>query len=216
MSLLYCHCLVDCEPKSWMEVFNDIVAHGAVSFETNGLKLYGIWRSQIGLPRDSLTVIFTISTRLENQTTYFDFIRDMPKVRAVSVDFMQPTLRPKTSQKPSKQGNYAFRWFDTPKDNFDEFLELCEAAWPSFEAQYDSQVIGLWRIQQKSVNFVRTLLLTRRRDLGMWERSKIPTTSEEIETRQKLSRRYDLCDWTVVYTTTLLTAHDQPDTVRWS
>lgn len=216
MSVIYCHCLIDCAPKSWLEVANAIIAHEPFSAETGAAKLYGIWRSQIGLPRDSLTAIFVMDDDPKRKTACTDFIRDMPKVRRVTADFMQPTLRPQTPQAPSRQGNYAFRWFDTPKDDFDEFLQLCEAAWPSFEAQYDSQVIGLWRIQQRSDDLIRTLLLTRRQDLGMWERSKIPTTTEEAETRKTLSRRYDLCDWTVVYTTTLLTAHDQSDTVRWS
>ena len=34
--------------------------------------------------------------------------------------------------------------------------------------------------------------------------------------QRQLSRRYDLCDATYVYTTTLLTADDQPDDVRWA
>ena len=50
----------------------------------------------------------------------------------------------------------------------------------------------------------------------MWERSKIPNTPEEIVTREKLKRRYDLCEQTVVYTTTLLTALDAKDTINWS
>ncbi len=50
----------------------------------------------------------------------------------------------------------------------------------------------------------------------MWERSKIPETAAEAEVRAKLSRRYDLCDWTVVYTSTLLTATDREDTARWA
>jgi len=50
----------------------------------------------------------------------------------------------------------------------------------------------------------------------MWERSKIPKTSKEKDTCEKLSRRYDLCDYTVVYTTTLITALDAKDTVSWS
>jgi hypothetical protein len=62
----------------------------------------------------------------------------------------------------------------------------------------------------------RTLLLTRRPNLAMWERSKIPEGGAESEVRRKLSRRYDLCDSTYVYTTTLLTADDQPDEVRWT
>jgi hypothetical protein len=39
---------------------------------------------------------------------------------------------------------------------------------------------------------------------------------EEKATREKLSRRYDLCDHTVVYTTTLINARDAKDTVSWS
>jgi len=59
-------------------------------------------------------------------------------------------------------------------------------------------------------------LLTRRPDLAMWERSKIPQGEAEAEVRRQLSRRYDLCDDTYVYTTTLLSAEDQQDTVRWT
>jgi hypothetical protein len=50
----------------------------------------------------------------------------------------------------------------------------------------------------------------------MWERSKIPRGEAEAQVRRKLSRRYDLCESTVVYTTTLITASDAADTVRWT
>ena len=50
----------------------------------------------------------------------------------------------------------------------------------------------------------------------MWERSKLPANEAEAEVRRKLSRRYDLCDWTTVYTTTLLTAEDMADEARWA
>ena len=62
----------------------------------------------------------------------------------------------------------------------------------------------------------RSLLMTRRPSLAMWERSKIPEGDAEAEVRRKLSRRYDICDWTCVYTTTLLTAADTQDEVRWT
>ena len=61
-----------------------------------------------------------------------------------------------------------------------------------------------------------SLLLTRRPNLAIWERSKIPVSAEEKEVRRKLSKRYDLCDWTVVHTTTMLIANDVRDEVRWS
>ena len=108
---------------------------------------------------------------------------------------------------PERQGNYAFRYFTTPQQNFEEFLALCEAAWPGFEAAYDSQVIGLWRFADATAEgSIDTLLLTRRPDLAMWERSKLPADAAEQEVRDKLSRRYDLCDATWVVTTTLITA----------
>jgi len=124
---------------------------------------------------------------------------------------------------PRRQGNFAFRWFETPAEHWPEFLELCEGAWPGFESSYDSQVIGLWRLESGGDSDpeledapVRSLLLTRRPDLAMWERSKLPANEAEAEVRRKLSRRYDLCDWTTVYTTTLLTAEDKADEARWA
>ena len=97
-----------------------------------------------------------------------------------------------------------------------KFLDLCTAAWPDFESAYDSQIVGLWRAAPDEGDTVRSLLVTRRPDLAMWERSKLPANEAEAETRRKLSRRYDLCDDTVVYTSTLLTANDREDTARWT
>jgi hypothetical protein len=129
---------------------------------------------------------------------------------------MVPTLRPETAAPPRRQGNYAFRWFVTPVPHWDEFLDLCAGAWPGFEAAYDSQVVGLWRCLEDDGHAYRSLLLTRRPDLAMWERSKLPVGEAEAEVRRKLNRRYELCDWTCVYTTTLLTADDREDTARWT
>ena len=107
---------------------------------------------------------------------------------------MTPTLRPTSPEPPRRQGNYAFRWFTTRARHWPEFLDLCTAAWPDFESAYDSQIVGLWRAAPDEGDTVRSLLVTRR----------------------KLSRRYDLCDDTVVYTSTLLTANDREDTARWT
>ena len=98
--------------------------------------------------------------------------------------------------------------------------EICfriVAMWPGFEAAYDSQVIGLWRFADATAEgSIDTLLLTRRPDLAMWERSKLPADAAEQEVRDKLSRRYDLCDATWVVTTTLITARDRTDEARWA
>ena len=63
---------------------------------------------------------------------------------------------------------------------------------------------------------VRSLLLTRKPSLAVWERSKLPRGAAEAAVRGALSRRYDLCTWTMVHTTTLLTATDLADRARWT
>ena len=215
MSSIYVHHRVTCEPRTWSDVAKQVIDLHDFVIRNNETSLYGLWRSQIGLPRDTITMI-SVWPDLETAKEKSNQICiGMEMVSAVETCIMRPTIRPKTNKRPRRQGNYAFRWFDTPLRNLDEFLKLCFAAWPDFESSYDSQIIGLWKIENNDKT-VKTLLLTRRPNLAMWERSKIPEGPKETSVREKLSRRYDLCDWTTVYTTTLLTASDDVDLVRWS
>ena len=215
MSSIYVHHRVTCEPRTWSDVAKQVIDLHDFVIRNNETSLYGLWRSQIGLPRDTITMI-SVWPDLETAKEKSNQICiGMEMVSAVETCIMRPTIRPKTNKRPRRQGNYAFRWFDTPLRNLDEFLKLCFEAWPDFESSYDSQIIGLWKIENNDKT-VKTLLLTRRPNLAMWERSKIPEGPKETNVREKLSRRYDLCDWTTVYTTTLLTASDDADLVRWS
>ena len=215
MSSIYVHHRVTCEPRTWSDVAKQVIDLHDFVIRNNETSLYGLWRSQIGLPRDTITMI-SVWPDLETAKEKSNQICiGMEMVSAVETCIMRPTIRPKTNKRPRRQGNYAFRWFDTPLRNLDEFLKLCFEAWPDFESSYDSQIIGLWKIEDNDKT-VKTLLLTRRPNLAMWERSKIPEGPKETSVREKLSRRYDLCDWTTVYTTTLLTASDDVDLVRWS
>ena len=215
MSSIYVHHRVTCEPRTWSDVAKQVMDLHDFVIRNNETSLYGLWRSQIGLPRDTITMI-SVWPDLETAKEKSNQICiGMEMVSAVETCIMRPTIRPKTNKRPRRQGNYAFRWFDTPLRNLDEFLKLCFEAWPDFESSYDSQIIGLWKIENNDKT-VKTLLLTRRPNLAMWERSKIPEGPKETSVREKLSRRYDLCDWTTVYTTTLLTASDDVDLVRWS
>jgi hypothetical protein len=216
----FLHSYVRSAPLQWTALSESIADRmNAKSSRENGGRLYGIWRNQIGRPRDELTVI-TTWTEADHAKPGFERIVDgLPGAIRQSSLAMAPTLRPTDSDPPKRQGNFAFRWFETPAQHWDEFLELCASAWPGFESAYDSQVIGLWRITDENHDAeapIRSLLLTRRPNLAMWERSKIPENEAEAEVRRKLSRRYDLCTDTVVFTTTLLTAEDRQDTARWT
>jgi hypothetical protein len=225
--MLYVHHRIDAAPRRWREAAGRLAAAGAVP--AAGGTLYGIWRSQIGRPRDELTAITAWPAGIAAEAAEAAFIGDDAEIRAVASETLTPTLRPADAAPPVRQGNYAFRWFATPEADWPEFLDLCAEGWPGFEAAYDSQVIGLWRATGDrtggvpdpatgagSAAGVRSLLLTRRPDLAMWERSKLPEGAAEQAVRDTLSRRYDLCDWTVVSTATLLTAQDAQDRARWA
>lgn len=220
MSTRYLFHTVAAEPRQWRGVADALAVAAASELGPFGGHLFGIWRSQIGRPRDELTVItfWPDDGEAAGQSAAAEtWLARRDGVRSFESRAMMATLRPDAPHPPDRQGNYAFRSFVTPPENYNEFLALCEAAWPGFEAAYDSQVIGLWRFDAPSeAHGIETLLITRRPDLAMWERSKLPADAAEREVRAKLSRRYDLCDATWVVTTTLLTARDQVDEARWA
>jgi len=217
MIACYVHHRIVAAPRQWRALAERLAGNA-------GAALYGIWRSQIGRPRDELTAITVWAEATTAAAAEAALIADADVLSVVS-ETLLPTLRPTEPAPPRRQGNYAFRWFATPEPDWAEFLDLCAQAWPGFEAAYDSQVIGLWRATGERTgpsgdgapdSGVRSLLLTRRPDLAMWERSKLPQGAAETAVREALSRRYDLCTWTMVCTTTLLTAADRDDRARWA
>ena len=223
----YIHHRITCAPRRWREVAERLMGQEDRLAAAGGA-LYGAWRSQIGRPRDEVTAITAWSRPVATAAAEGALGGDAGILGLVS-HAMRPTLRPAAPTPPTRQGNYAFRWFVTPEADWPEFLDLCAQAWPGFESAYDSQVIGLWRLtgdRAGSSNgelppsappgHVASLLLTRRPDLAMWERSKLPQGAAETAVRDALSRRYDLCDWTSVHTTTLISAKDGEDRARWA
>ena len=224
MTVLFVHHRIAAAPREWQATADRLARIGLP-----GGALYGLWRSQIGRPRDELQAMTVWSAAVTAADAERALTGGDPAIRLVRSEALVATLRPTDTAAPQRQGNYAFRWFATPEPHWPEFLDLCAAAWPGFEAAYDSQVVGLWQATGDRTGQdgddasgaglfggVRSLLLTRRPSLAMWERSKIPEGQGESEVRAKLSRRYDLCDWTVVSTSTLLTAADRQDTARWT
>jgi hypothetical protein len=224
----YFHHRITGAPRRWQSVGAALAQQGRVLAQQGGA-LYGAWRSQIGRPRDEVTAITAWSGQPDAAAAEAALLDGVPDVAAVATLGLAATLRPTDTAPPLRQGNYAFRWFLTPETDWSEFLRLCAEAWPGFEAAYDSQVVGLWRgtgahtgpsedpvTGPTAAGDVRSLLLTRRPSLAMWERSKLPQGSAETAVRETLSRRYDLCTWTAVHTTTLLTATDSEDQARWT
>ena len=222
--MFFVHHRIEAAPRTWAAL-----ARQLAKTDLGGGTLYGVWRSQIGRPRDELQAMTLWPHETRAAAAENALLGNATDARRVHSQALVPTLRPTDAVAPTRQGNYAFRWFATPDPHWPEFLDLCTAAWPGFESAYDSQVIGLWQATGDRTGSdrdeatgagiqsgVRSLLMTRRPNLAMWERSKLPSGAAESEVRDKLSRRYDLCDWTVVSTSTLLTAADTQDTARWT
>lgn len=209
---LYVHHSISCAPRTYATVADEL---GRLDWASRGGALFGVWRSQIGCPRDELNAI-TVWPATTGDRMAEELLSGAGNIKQIRSRPLRATLRPESALPPRRQGNYAFRWFELPDGHWAEFLSLCAEAWPGFEAAYDSQVIGLWRCTRDEPGRASALLLTRRPDLAMWERSKIPAGEAETAVRRQLSRRYDLCDATWVYTTTLLNAEDRADAVRWT
>ncbi|MGI9523401.1 MAG: hypothetical protein ACR2PG_17350 [Hyphomicrobiaceae bacterium] len=214
----YIHARIQTKPLEWQSVCQTIVQRWP-DLCGSRWTLYGIWRNQIGRCRDELNLFAHASP----QWSWSDApLKEVDKIVSFEAWSMSPTLRPTKHTPLQRQGNYAFRHFQTNPDNWDEFLKLCADAWPGFEASYpDCEVMGLWRycgIDENLINenLINAVMLTRRPNLAAWERTKIPQTEAEAEVRRTLSKRYDLCTSTYVHTTTLMTASDTADTTRWT
>ncbi|HSH99412.1 MAG TPA: hypothetical protein VLA02_02330 [Reyranella sp.] len=229
MKELFVHHRIDTAPRQWQAVAEHLALGGAQRVTAAGGDLYGLWRSQIGRPRDEIQAITVWPGAIRAAEAERLLLLGETDVWQRRSEVLMATLRPTDTAPPRRQGNYAFRWFATPQHNWPEFLDLCAQAWPGFESAYDSQVIGLWHavgdrtatggdeVTGAGIHAgVRSLLLTRRPNLAMWERSKLPQGKDEAKVRDMLSQRYDLCDWTIVTTATLLTATDKPDKARWT
>ena len=229
MNQFYVYHRIETAPRQWQAVAERLTAEGAGRVAEGGGTLYGLWRSQIGRPRDEIQAMTVWPAAIRAAEAERTLLLGETEVWTRRSEVLVPTGRPMAATPPRRQGNYAFRWFATPQLHWPEFLDLCTEAWPGFEKAYDSQVIGLWQaIGDRTATDhdevtgagihagVRSLLLTRRPNLAMWERSKLPQGKAETKVRSLLSRRYDLCDWTVVSTATLLTATDKQDKARWT
>lgn len=215
MAVNYAFHAVMTEPLRALTVAEQLCDKGAVEIQAAGGLLFGVWRSQIGTPRDALTVMTAWLDDDAGAAKSARMIEKIPGVCGCETERLLPTTKPETTDPPRTQGIYAFRFFDVPPKNWDEFLGLCAAAWPGWEAAYDSKIIGLWYREQPDRGSIRSLLLSRRPSLAMWERTKKPESDAEIDVRAKMGHRYDLCTATSVYTTTLFSTADGDESDKW-
>jgi hypothetical protein len=111
------------------------------------------------------------------------------------VESLTPTLRPADDAITQPGGVHVHRWFEVGAGDTDEFIELSGQGWQRFEAQFDTQIFGLFRaapsVADREANLQRLLLITRYADHGVWEASRDPTSEamQIFARRQQLTRR---------------------------
>ena len=145
MNQLFVHHRIDTAPRQWQAVAERLALGGAQRVSAAGGQLYGLWRSQIGRPRDEIQAITVWPSPMRAAEAERVLLLGEADVWTRRSEVLLSTLRPKDATPPRRQGNYAFRWFATPQRHWPEFLDLCASAWPGFESAYDLQVIGLWQ-----------------------------------------------------------------------
>src|SRR5215218_2027539 len=114
----YVHHRISTAPRQWRAVA-EALGRRREPLARSGGSLFGLWRSQIGRPRDEVTAITVWPSLVSAAEAEATLLEDAAEVRAAASLSMVPTLRPADAQSPERQGNYGFRWFVTP-----------EADWP--------------------------------------------------------------------------------------
>ena len=167
----------------------------------SGYTLYGVFFGLLGLSSNEL---YLVAVR-EKDDPVSDFVTPLAG-RVLDQGFsipennrLSPTVRPIDHAMRTKDGIYVFRWFDVNNRDVDEIVQLSDEAWVSFEGGFDSEVQGLFAERDRSDRAGKMLLLTRYRNLGVWEESRKPSK----EAKDRFLRRHELTIETIAIATRL-------------
>jgi hypothetical protein len=204
LSRLYEYCRIEVRPRSWPEVAERVGKDRRRAIAEAGGCLFGIWTGQIGMSSNE-GVVMSVWPDEATHSKHAPRVVD-PAGEIVSSRAERLVLRARSEdpEPPTGSGIYAHRWFEIRAEDRDEFVELSEAAWPSFEGSHDVNIIGLWETRDADPPTTRLLLLTRYGSLAVWERSRSARTDREREAWKRFLRRHGLTLSTVVATTQLV------------
>lgn len=161
----------------------------------SGGKLFGCWRSLVGLglARDEGIAVTAWPDRAAAEAA--------PPAADAETRLMEATVRPTSDAPPAYPGVYVFRWFDVAAADWETFRDVSDAAWPNMEAVFDVNICGFWRCLETQPPASKTLLLTRYADLSVWEASRWwnnPAAAADAS-MSRFKARNELIDATVAY-----------------
>lgn len=168
---------------------------GRQNLTTGGGQLWGLWegRSGLGFGSDE-AILMSVWPDDASAGAAVELMKAMPGVLAVAGTPLHPTLRPQDDHPAAGGGSWVFREFHLAATDIEAFLERSAAAWESFEATFDSEVVGLFRGPNLDGETASLLLITRYADLDAWEKSRNADAAPGAW--QQLSERHALTRWT--------------------
>jgi len=195
MNTVFEYCRFTAAPRALLNDANAERERFGARAAASGGKLFGCWRSLVGLglARDEGIAV----------TSWPDAAsaRAAPAVEGAERHIMEATVRPKSDDPPGYGGVYVFRWFDVAAADWEEFCALSDAAWPNMESVFDVNICGFWRSLEVEPPASKTLLLTRYADLSVWEASRWWNNPAEAASASmtRFKARNEMIDATVAY-----------------
>jgi hypothetical protein len=189
--------LLRIERGAWPKVAEAVHGPVAESVASSGGSIFGLWRGEIGWHTDEGALMTAWPSGEFGHPT----LEEIPGVAESSAERVDATVRPLDPTPPTESGIYAHRWFEIASDDWPEFVELSQGAWPDFEAAFAARIVGFWRSVDSAAGQARVLLVTRYPSLASWERSR-PYSADPVEgvqeARRKFLRRAELTKRTIV------------------
>jgi hypothetical protein len=193
------YCRFQTNPRVILEDPSSVKAAFQQRAEASGGKLFGCWRSMVGLGigRDEGIAM----TAWPDEATARAAAAPGAPVTDCERQILNATVRPVTDEAPTYEGVYVFRWFDVPAAEWQNFCDLSDAAWPNMESVFDANICGFWRHVDTPAPNSKTLLLTRYGDLSVWEATRWwnKPVDKMDQSMSRFKIRNELIDATIAY-----------------
>jgi hypothetical protein len=195
MNPIYEYCRFKTAPRALQSVPEAARERFSERAKASGGKLFGCWRSVVGLglARDEgIAVTSWASVAAAKAAT---------PIADAECTLLKAMVRPLTDAAPVYEGVYVFRWFDVAEAEWQDFCDLSNAAWPNMESVFDVNICGFWKSLDTQPPASKTLLLTRYADLSVWEASRWwnkPVAAANVS-MNRFKVRNEIIDSTVAY-----------------
>ncbi len=200
MNRFFEYCRYSTAPRLLQSDAGSVKSRFADRAQENGGKLFGCWRSLVGLglARDegiALTAWPDEAAARATATPRFEGLNSTER------HFLEATVRPTDDTPPNYKGVYVFRWFDIDTEDWEAFQDISDTAWPNMEDVFDVNICGFWRSLDTAAPATKVLLQTRYADLSVWEASRWwnNPVAEADDSMLRFKKRNEIIKATVAY-----------------